>query len=81
VAVHNIILGTGALASESRCIDRIIREAVEIKIYPNNINGEDGFCLSKTLKPLVRTPKEEKKPLSKNKTCTSFCLGHPLFQP
>jgi hypothetical protein len=51
VAEHSINLGhrtqlpnTGILA-KSRYMDRIIREAIEIELHPNNINREDGFFI------------------------------------
>jgi hypothetical protein len=49
-------------------MDRIIREATEIKLHPNNVNKEDGFSLNKSWKPLLQTLQEWKKTLSKNKT-------------
>jgi hypothetical protein len=52
-------------------MDRIIREAVEIKLHLHNVNGEDGFCLSRTIQPLVHTLKEWKNTVSKDKTCMS----------
>jgi hypothetical protein len=36
------------LAAKARYMDCIIREAIEIELHPNNMNKEDGFCLSKT---------------------------------
>jgi hypothetical protein len=38
-------------------MDRIIREAIEIELNPYNMNKEEGFCLSKSWKPLICTLK------------------------
>jgi hypothetical protein len=38
-------------------MDRIIREAIEIQFHPYNMNQEEGFCLSKSRKPLICTLK------------------------
>jgi hypothetical protein len=37
----------------TRYMDLIVEEAIEIKLYPYNINREGGFCLSKSWKPLI----------------------------
>jgi hypothetical protein len=60
VAEHSIELGhrielqnTSILATKTRYMDRIIREAIEIELHPENINREEGFYLSKSWKPLI----------------------------
>jgi hypothetical protein len=56
------------LAKKSRRMDRIIREATEIKLHPDNMNREDGFSLSQAWKPLIRDPKEWRQSLTKEST-------------
>jgi hypothetical protein len=41
------------LATKTRYMDRIVREAIEIELHPYSINREGGFCLSKSWKPLI----------------------------
>jgi hypothetical protein len=55
VAEHSINLGhhiqlqnTIILSTKPRYKDRIIREAIEIELHPNNMNRDDGYCLSKS---------------------------------
>jgi hypothetical protein len=62
VAEHSINLdhqNTSILAKKSRCMDRIIRKAIEIELHPN-INREDGFSLSRSWKPLIRDLRDQK---------------------
>jgi hypothetical protein len=49
---------TSILDKQSRCINSIMREVIEIELQPNNIKREDGFSLSKSWKPLIHTMKE-----------------------
>jgi hypothetical protein len=34
-------------------MDRIVQEAIEFELHYYNINRGDGFCLSKSWKPLI----------------------------
>jgi hypothetical protein len=60
VAEHSINLDNciqlqdiSILAKIFRHISQIIRDATEINLYPNNMEREDGFSLSKSQKPLI----------------------------
>jgi hypothetical protein len=41
------------LATKTRYMGLIVREATEIELHPYNINREGSFCLSKSWKPLI----------------------------
>jgi hypothetical protein len=60
IAEHSIDQGhriqshdASILATKTRYIDCVVREAIEIELHPYNINREGGFCLSKSWKPLI----------------------------
>jgi hypothetical protein len=47
---HRIQLqNTSILATKTQYMDRIIREAIEIELHPDNMNREVRFCLSKSV--------------------------------
>jgi hypothetical protein len=35
-------------------MDRLVREAIELDLHPNNINREDRLLQSKTWKPVIQ---------------------------
>jgi hypothetical protein len=64
VAEHSINLGhhiklqdTTILSTKATYMDRMIREAIEIELHPNNVNRENGVHLSQARKPLMHTLK------------------------
>jgi hypothetical protein len=47
---------TEELTKTAGYMDRLIKEAIEIRLHPNNINTEKGFKLNQEWNPAIKIP-------------------------
>jgi hypothetical protein len=46
--------GASKLGMATRYMDRLVREAIEIRLHPDNFNRDDGFNLSYAWRPIMK---------------------------
>jgi predicted GIY-YIG superfamily endonuclease len=46
--------GASKLRTATRYMDRVVSEAIEIRLHPDNFNRDDGFNLSYAWRPIIK---------------------------
>jgi hypothetical protein len=44
---------TSKLCTPTRYMDRLVKDAIEIRLHPNNFNTDEGFSVSHTWRPVI----------------------------
>jgi hypothetical protein len=55
--MYYIVSNSKTLSTQSRYMDRLIIEATETELHPNNTYREDGLVLSRSWTPLIHSLK------------------------
>jgi hypothetical protein len=46
--------GASKLGTATRYMDRVVREAIKIRLHPDNFNRDDGFNMSYAWRPIIK---------------------------
>jgi hypothetical protein len=70
-AGHNIDFNNITILEKvTRYMDHLVKEAIEIRLHPNNFNSDGGFNLSRAWQPVTNMLKQSWKPISKQGQAT-----------